>query len=786
MKHFFKPEPAQKPVYAWAWNGKLSKESIKRQLQDMKARDIQSFYILPEPPTFRPDSTYSEMNVAYMGKEFMDFVCYAAECAKELDMTMWLYDEPGWPSGNAGHLVVDREPALASKWVSRREYQLKAGAIYEPKVDVIASFCDERIEKGFCCQEDTTVLEFFWDSRRQFTRADLLEPNTTKQFLDCTYEVYKENVGKYFGSLIPCIFTDEPCVMGTPWPYDFAERFEEKYGYDIRDYMNVLLGDEIDSAKKEEVSIHYHELISELFAERYFNTIRNWCHENNIKFVGHIDREHEIRDLRRCKYGYLLNIFRKFDIPGIDVIAHQVYPDSNPCKEGYNFFPRLASSAAAQNGTKDALTESLGVAGTMSLDTIRYIVNYQVIRGINIINFMGLSNAENGVLGSQFRPNHDKKQLFSKYYPLLHDYIARITYLVTLGESEADTALYIPVRDIMAGGKCEETAAVSFESCGYALERMGVDFDLIDDTVIEEAKKYDNMLQIGLAKYKNIIVPECRYMPANIRGKIKDINSVVDRTLIPKAESLRTKTRVLSDGSKVILIFNESIHEMSENINFPRMNYLYEMDLTTGEIIFCEYNNKVSFYGGEMKAFLVSDTRMEAKEPYETVSTKVISEFLASPISTFTIEKTGTCNKHIETSYGEIALGSWESVYGKAFSGEVSYITDIVIDETEAAAYCIDLGRVDSVASIFLNGKEYGRLAMTPKKLIIPKNEMPKGQVNLEIRVANTAANQYAFADYEQYYTSMELGPYHAMMKEFEKEEAGGGLYGPVTISVLK
>lgn len=99
IERFRTPANSDKPVYTWEWSGRLSKESIKRQLQDMKRRDIHTFYILPIPPTFRPENTYSELNVAYLGKEYMDFIRYTAECAKELDMSMWLYDEPGWPFG---------------------------------------------------------------------------------------------------------------------------------------------------------------------------------------------------------------------------------------------------------------------------------------------------------------------------------------------------------------------------------------------------------------------------------------------------------------------------------------------------------------------------------------------------------------------------------------------------------------------------------------------------------------------------------------------------------------
>ena len=782
MQRFKVPANSDKPVYTWEWGFRLSKEKIRNHLEEMKKRDVHAFYILPMPPTFRPDSTYSALNVPYLSEEYMQFVRYTAECAKELDMTMWLYDEPGWPSGNAGRYVA-YGPPTELKLLGKRTYLLEKGEDYRPGTDVIASFYDKRIGKGFRADEDVTIEEYFWDTRRALGRADLLEPAAVERFLDCTYEAHKKVVGDFFGNVCPYMFTDEPCVLGYPWPYDFADRFIEKYGYDIRDYMPDFVGVETTEGKGKEAHIHYLELVSEIFADNYFGTIQKWCRENNIKFVGHIDRDHEIRDLKRCRYGYLLNIMRKFDVPGIDVIIQQVYPDEVPCKEGYGFFPRLASSAAAQNGTKEALTESFGVSGSgVDFDLMRYVLNYQLIRGINIFNIMALDTKENGCA----RPLTGKEQPLSDYYPQFHSYMARASYLATQGDSLADTALYIPVRDIFAADEYECQAAADFEAAGYALEKKGIDFDLIDDTVIRDAVREGDALKIGIATYKNIIIPADAYMPEDVKAKLEGISNTRERDLIPKSEALRTKSRVLADGKKVVLIFNESIKEVKEHVNFPQMKYLYELDLMNGEVIVRDYEDEVTFYGGELKAFLVSDEEVEARAAYAEADKVTVEGFEAAQVNTFYIDKKGTQYDAVEPNYQPMELGAWEPVYGKEFSGKVSYRTTMKVKEGEGRAYCIDLGKVDFAATIRMNGEDYGVCGMTPKQLVIPYDKMPKGEVELEVIVANTVGNFYAFGDYEKYFTAMELGPYHPRMKSHEEQEAGGGLYGPVTVSLLK
>ena len=71
-------------------------------------------------------------------------------------------------------------------------------------------------------------------------------------------------------------------------------------------------------------------------------------------------------------------IWRQIDIPK---------DGRGPCAEGNGFFPRFASSAAAQAGRKYALSESFAIHGQGTTgDEMRYVINFQLVRGISILD----------------------------------------------------------------------------------------------------------------------------------------------------------------------------------------------------------------------------------------------------------------------------------------------------------------------------------------------------------------------------------------------------------------
>ena len=82
---------------------------------------------------------------------------------------------------------------------------------------------------------------------------------------------------------------------------------------------------------------------------------------------------------------------------------------------------------------------------------------------------------------------------------------------------------------------------------------------------------------------------------------------------------------------------------------------------------------------------------------------------------------------------------------GKAFSGTATYTTTFNVDDTATGIkYTLDLGSVDMVASVAINGKQAGNLLAPPYRINL-KDLVKQGQNTLAVRVTSTWFNRLAF-----------------------------------------
>ena len=101
---FHNPPATDRPHAFWFWNGKLTEDELSRQLDEMKAKGIEEFFIHPR------QGLGGEFGVTengyYLSKDYFDKVGFALAEAKRRGMKAWLYDDLNWPSGFAGGRTV--------------------------------------------------------------------------------------------------------------------------------------------------------------------------------------------------------------------------------------------------------------------------------------------------------------------------------------------------------------------------------------------------------------------------------------------------------------------------------------------------------------------------------------------------------------------------------------------------------------------------------------------------------------------------------------------------------
>lgn len=818
-KQFALSDTLFQPAYSWIWNAPLDEREIARQLDQMRAAGIRTMYILPEPRAFRPHTMRTSMEPEYLTDDFFHMVRFAAEHALKLGINIWLYDEGGWPSGGACGQVVAAHPELCRKTVASREIRIERGEPYVPGERAIAAFIREGADKpryvpaGEALDQGAVMTEYYakW---LDGTATDSLDEDIGNTFVAGTHELYTKFLGDLFGERnadgtwvdgsgqIQMMFTDEPGAGRLAWPRNFEKIFRERFGYDIARHIPALLESDQDADEEgTRARIDYHMLTGEMFRDHYFVPIHEWCRRNHLLSTGHIDLDHRSDGCLFHCYGSVLPLLRELDVPGIDVIWQQIdgfhfvrpeksapSADLRACEEGNGFFPRFAASAAAQTGGKYAVSESLAVYGAgISGDEMRFVLHYQLVRGINLFNYMTMSYSKQGALPLVMRPNFISEMPGYENLRALNDYTARACYLMQLGRSGADTALYFPARDIWSGGSACSRAVEAFDELGQRLEARQVDFDIIDDEGLRMAQRAGDELRLGLARYRHVLVPKGVRLPEETARALEGISSEVSPALACDHAALRVRSRILPDGSTLWMLFNESPDTQVFRVSLPQKGRLYLLDPERARATEASPSETLAFYPGEARFY------MDAAHALDGAGRPCCGESIVLSISDFTLLKTretyitpGGVHVREHSQAGvPCELGSWAGLFGGEYSGEGRYSARAALAAVpeRGETYVLDLGRVECTARVRVNGQLVGIAWAHPMRVVFDGEVFAnRRDFTLDIDVAGTLANQCASHPLAEYFEAADLGPYQPRLNEFEKRAPKGGLYGPVTL----
>ena len=822
-EHFLAPDKMYAPFYSWIWNGVVTKEETDKQLEEFVRLGIKAFYIIPEPKTFRPTCMPTLLEPDYLTEEYFVAYTYALQKACALGMIAFLYDEGGWPSGGACSKVLLKHPELAKKTLGKRKRQLQAGVTYVPSSDTLAAFIDggQQIETGYIPYRDVSVEEYyikrsFFEEEGGVDCPDTTRDESTNAFIEMTHEGYKRYLKDRFGDNIFAMFTDEPAV---PLPFSFREElideYQKRYGESLLLYLPALFKQEAQTEEEARVLIRWYDLNSEYFCKNFLQKQKEWCSQNGLAFTGHLDSDH-IPDGCVGSAGYhLLRGLRCMDIPGVDVIWRQIYPmepkryrDTNLIMGENGFFPRYASSAAAQAGNELAITESFGVYGYIPFEIMRYVLGFQAIKGINIFNLMQISYGKAGFMLRE--KSYSESHACYADLRTFNEYAERLGYIVSLGERNVSVALYYPINDIWAGVDRDKICA-AYKKAGNELEEMGVFFDLFDDDVVrdcDEKTLCEGVIAVGKARYTQLIIPPCNFMSnqtkkrlemfANGGGKlyvvsggpslsgavvIENFCGIFEPALqfIGTIKNICTYERTLTNG-KIILLYNQAFEK--QEIAFTSDKTQHVLDITLGRIRSVKPKNGIinlSLYSGETIALLyIEKIDVEAVQEFKN-EILLDDVYMFRRTKRFILGDMSCSYDAINEEEIPVALGDWRAYVGEHFSGSAIYKTHFSWQQKIDGKVGLDLGIIGHTCEVFLNGKSLGVRIMKPYWYEFDANLL-QIENDLEIRVSNTVANEYKNTKTFDKWKKWQLSPYFEKEKQFNEDYLWGGLFGPIKL----
>jgi len=598
----FKSPPSEYGMILWwGWDGPMSDTVIKRDLDRIKAMGFRGVMI---------EAGYG-MTAKYLSPEWFGLVRIAVDQAKLRDMRVWIEDEGKYPSGFAGGKFSAERPDLKMQGlVVTDKIDVKAGEKISQKLpfytlSAVAYNNDNKTSKII----DVSSGELNWQVpegnwriilaghrfRSSVTRSvnnpsrgkdttsslfDYLNPLATRQFMEWTHEQYKKYIGNEFGKTFMGFMGDEPDFAYTPWTPKILDEFKSRKGYDVQPYLASFFAPEL-SEEARRAKADYWSVWSDLFRDNFFKIQADWCRENKIEYIVHLNHEDQIPGLVKSSGDFFQNM-RYVGVPGIDAIWSQIWMDH------VADYPKLASSAAHLFGKPRAFTESFAAyTYRPTVPQAKWVLDYQLVRGINSVQimFMSASTARtrpaaapvNASAGTPAQAVRRTSFFMSDTFPPIARYINRATYLLSQGRPASRVGVYFPTLSLWYGDNESNTSTL--EIARQLLEQQQ-DFDFIDEQSLTSILNIGkgSMTNLSGQLYEAIIVPSARVISKASLLKLQQFASSGGKVIFVGNMPTLAINKTFLDAAKPG-DFNWAKQETSGKITPDIINFLPEPDL---------------------------------------------------------------------------------------------------------------------------------------------------------------------------------------------------------------
>ena len=534
FKDFISPTSEYRAAPFWAWNTKLDKDELVRQIGIFKELGYGGFHM----------HVRIGMATEYLSDEFMDIAGDCVEKARQEKMLAWLYDEDRWPSGAAGglvtknknyrirHLLLTRRPygtpaAPARERWSRASFGRTENGELLACFDVILNDDGTLFSYKLMNEKDKphgfklyayaeTAISNPWYNNQSY--VDILNPKAIREFIRVTHDRYAQHFQKDFGGIIPAIFTDEPqfsqgCLahpredqdVTLPWTGDLADTYGKTYGEDLIAGLPELLW-YLPDGKASVIRYHFHDHVTERFVSAFFDQCGMWCADHNIMFTGHMMDEPTLEGQTHA-VGEVMRSYRAFQIPGIDMLGD----------ERQFTTAKQAQSAARQNGCPGVLSELYG-ATNWDFDFRGHKLqgDWQAALGVTVrvphLSWVSM----NGQAKRDYPGTFNYQSPWYREYPYVENHFARLASALTRGRAICRIAVIHPIESCWlhwGPSESDETVMAAMDEkflalCDWLL-RGFFDFDYICESTLPalcDVSKVGARFPVGKMSYDAVIV----------------------------------------------------------------------------------------------------------------------------------------------------------------------------------------------------------------------------------------------------------------------------------------
>ena len=580
----------------WAWNCKLEKDELLRQIEIFKKMGFGGAHM----------HVRTGLETPYLSPEFMQLIKSATEKFKSENMLAWLYDEDRWPSGAAGGYVT-KYPEYRQKYLLFTAVPYKRGEVGKDVGDssaranrsgngtLVARYGVTLDGDGFLKEYKRLSENENYDGKVYYAYAETplpgewfnnqtyvntLSKEAIDKFIEVTYEAYKGTIGEDFGKSVPAIFTDEPQFsrkttldyasvdkdITLPWADDIPDTFKKEYGEDLLEKLPELVWE-----VKNGVSVtryRFHDHIAERFATAFADNCGKWCRDNGLMLTGHMMEEPTLKS-QTAALGEAMRSYRSFGMTGVDMLCDR-----------YEYTTvKQAASAANQEGLPGVVSELYGVTNwDFDFRGHKTQGDWQAALGVTTrvphlswVSMKGEAKRDYPASINYQVPWHEK-------YSYVEDHFSRIATALTRGKPSVHIGVIHPIESYwLHWGPDEQTRLIRDimdDNFSKFIEWMifgTIDFDYICESNLPRFCDVGGApLKVGRMEYDVIIVPQLETIRSTTLERLEAFKKAGGRLIFLGTVPTYVDALV-SDRAK-------ELAEISENIPFNKSNLLSALE----------------------------------------------------------------------------------------------------------------------------------------------------------------------------------------------------------------
>jgi hypothetical protein len=529
---FATPPNEYRPVDCWWWEaGRLTKERLRWQLEEMHAKGVGGTWLYPRfgasqplssEPGFWTDGWWDFVRFALDEHQRLGMVQFANDWLGRLDKSYFqsqLRAEAAQKPLLAGRrLVAHFARSTAAETLTLRipdDQAILAAAAYQLREQLEDAVDDEsRIDLA----EFVNGQELQWEApgpewllvvvASESHDLNYLEPQVAARWIEIYYEQYRKELGDRLGKSLVAYGPDERSVLGGNILYgeNLRALFEENQGYDPLPDLGALFID--IGPRTDSVRCQYYEAMNTLLEENLYAPMADWLHDHNMKHVTIATWGRESLVGQTSNYGDFPRMMKHFDMPG-----NEDSSQSGPL--GAFIDTKMSSSMAHLHGKNRVAVCAywgMGWGFTQAENIARTNVDYAL--GVNLYNTHGVLYSLLAGRNEWVPPEVHFYQPYWQTWRTFTDYVSRLSYVLSQGQHRADVALVYPLSTLHAqwhsGSKfeqpAEEAQATTF-SLANALYANSLDFDFIDEASLAESGADAGRIKVGGLEFPAVVLP---------------------------------------------------------------------------------------------------------------------------------------------------------------------------------------------------------------------------------------------------------------------------------------